>query len=97
MVSAMLLFTMLALAGLLLISLSLVTVLMEIMPLSIALLIVGGVELILSAVIYIAMLRSRLRNIRRRWESIYDMSATFETLYREAVSFVQKIVEVFKA
>ena len=57
-----------------------------------ALAIVGGVYIALALVIYFVSLRGTLQRWQQRLGTIYDVSATIDILYREAVGWVKKIV-----
>ncbi len=59
---------------------------------SIASLIVGVFFLIIAAIVYRVALHSYIESMRRRFDTIYEVSRIVEGLYRRAVEFLEKIV-----
>lgn len=58
----------------------------------VALLLVAVLFVVIAITIYLVAIRSKLRQWQRRLYTVYDMSLTFEMLYREAVTFLKKIL-----
>lgn len=90
---ALLLFIVALLLGLVLLSCALVMWLAEVaMPPHCAMLVVGGVYLIIAGVIYCCTLRLTLLRWRRRLDIVYEVSAAVDALYRRLAMIVKKIV-----
>lgn len=89
----MLLFVVVALLGLMFLSGALVVALAELTgSLIVAMLIVGLLHVSIALGLYIGSIRHTLRTWHRRLDTVYDVSATFEVLYRRVVAYVQKIL-----
>lgn len=90
---ALLLFVVALLLGLVLLSGALVMWLTEmVMPLHLAMLVVGGCYLVVAAIIYCCVLRSTLMRLRRRLDIVYEVSATVDLMYRRAMVILRKLV-----
>lgn len=58
-----------------------------------ALVVVGCVYIVVAMAIYLLSVRVTLRSWQQRTSTIYEVSATIETIYREGVLLFRKIVE----
>lgn len=59
---------------------------------TIASLIVGIFFLIIAVIVYRVALQSYIESIRRRFDTIYEVSRIVEGIYRRTVEFIEKIV-----
>lgn len=58
----------------------------------IALLLVAVLFVLIAIILYLTAIHSVLRQWQRRLDTVYDMSLTFEMLYREAAMWIKKIL-----
>ncbi len=58
----------------------------------IALLLVAVLFVLIAIILYVTAIHSVLRQWQRRLDTVYDMSLTFEMLYREAAMWIKKIL-----
>ena len=90
---SMLLFVVVLVLGLMFLSGALVVVLTPLTEsLFIALLIVGVIYALCATILYYASIRRTLRLWHRRLDTVYDVSAIVEEVYRKAVAYLQKIL-----
>ncbi|MDE6140512.1 MAG: phage holin family protein [Alistipes sp.] len=59
---------------------------------TVASLIVGLFFLIIAVIVYRVALHSYIESMRRRFDTIYEVSRIVEGLYRRTVEFIEKIV-----
>ncbi|MBP3455381.1 MAG: hypothetical protein J6K38_07005 [Alistipes sp.] len=59
---------------------------------TVASLIVGLFFMTIAAIVYRVALHSYIESLRRRFDTIYEVSRIVEGLYRRAVEFIEKIV-----
>ena len=64
--------------------------------LTLAMLIVGVVYAIVATLIYLRSLRRRLQQWQHRLDIIYEVSAMFDTLYRHATAFLERLTVPLK-
>lgn len=89
----MLMFIVVLLLGLMFLSGALVVVLTELLgSLILALLIVGAIYALIAIILYYSSIRRTLNLWRRRLDTVYDVSAIVEEVYRKAVAYLQKIL-----
>lgn len=89
----MLMFIVVLLLGLMFLSGALVVVLTELLgSLILALLIVGVIYVLIALTLYYSSIRRTLGLWRRRLDTVYDVSAIVEEVYRKAVAYLQKIL-----
>lgn len=60
--------------------------------LALALFIVGAIYALIATMLYYGSVRRTLRLWHRRLDTVYDVSAIFEDIYRKAVAYLQKIL-----
>lgn len=90
---ALLLFVVAIIVGLLMLSGALVVWLAEMaVPLHGALLIVGLLYMVVAVVVYCCSLRSWVLRWRQRLDIVYEVSATFDLLYRRVAVILKKLV-----
>ena len=88
----LLIFILAALLGALLLSAALVVWLTEVvMPLPLALLVVGAVWSVVAVVVYSCSLRASFARLRSRLDVIYKVSAAFDMVYNRVLAFVSNI------
>ena len=89
----MLLFVVVLVLGLLFLSGALVVVLTALtQSVALALFIVGAIYALIATMLYYVSIRRTLRLWHRRLDTVYDVSAIFEDMYRKAVAYLQKIL-----
>lgn len=92
----MLLFVVVLLLGLMFLSGALVVVLTALtQSLALALLIVGVIYALCAVMLYYSSIRHTLRQWHRRLDTVYDVSAIVEEMYRRGVAYLQKILGSF--
>lgn len=90
---SMLMFIVVLLLGLMFLSGALVVVLTELLgSLILALLIVGVIYALIAIILYYSSIRRTLNLWHRRLDTVYDVSAIVEEVYRKAVAYLQKIL-----
>ena len=90
---SMLLFVVVLVLGLMFLSGALVVVLTALTEsLALALFIVGVIYALISIILYYGSIRRTLRQWHRRLDTVYDVSAVVEDIYRRAVGYLQKIL-----
>lgn len=90
---SMLMFIVVLLLGLMFLSGALVVVLTELLgSLILALLIVGVIYALIALTLYYSSIRRTLSLWHRRLDTVYDVSAIVEEVYRKAVAYLQKIL-----
>ena len=89
----MLMFVVVLILGLMFLSGALVVVLTELLgSLILALLIVGVIYALIALTLYYSSIRRTLNLWHRRLDTVYDVSAMVEEVYRKAVAYLQKIL-----
>ena len=89
----MLLFVVVLVLGLMFLSGALVVVLTALtQSVALALFIVGVIYALIATMLYYVSIRRTLRLWHRRLDTVYDVSAIFEDMYRKAVAYLQKIL-----
>lgn len=89
----LLIFMLATIVGLSLLSAACVVWLAELTgSLVIALLLVAVLFVLIAIILYVTAIHSVLRQWQRRLDTVYDMSLTFEMLYREAAMWIKKIL-----
>lgn len=89
----LLIFMLATIVGLSLLSAACVVWLAELTgSLVIALLLVAVLFILIAIILYLTAIHSVLRQWQRRLDTVYDMSLTFEMLYREAAMWIKKIL-----
>ena len=89
----MLLFVVVLVLGLMFLSGALVVVLTALtQSVALALFIVGAIYALIATMLYYVSIRRTLRLWHRRLDTVYDVSAIFEDMYRKAVAYLQKIL-----
>lgn len=89
----LLIFMLATIVGLSLLSAACVVWLAELTgSLVIALLLVAVLFVLIAIILYATAIHSVLRQWQRRLDTVYDMSLTFEMLYREAAMWIKKIL-----
>ena len=89
----MLLFVVVLVLGLMFLSGALVVVLTALtQSVALALFIVGAIYALIATMLYYVSIRRTLRLWHRRLDTVYDVSAIFEDIYRKAVAYLQKIL-----
>ena len=63
--------------------------------LTLSLIAVGALYTIISAVLYFVSIHSTLRQWQRRMDTVYDVSLTFELIYRQVAGYIKKILGGF--
>ena len=63
---------------------------------TLAWIIVGVIWVIMALVIYFVSLHKTIRRINRRLDTIYEVSATVEALYRQVVMVIRKVINSWK-
>ena len=58
--------------------------------------IVGGVLVTTGIVIYFATLHKTIRRINRRLDTVYEVSATVDALYRQVLMLIRRVVSGWK-
>ena len=90
---SMLLFVVVLVLGLMFLSGDLVVVLTALtQSVALALFIVGVIYALIATMLYYVSIRRTLRLWHRRLDTVYDVSAIFEDMYRKAVAYLQKIL-----
>lgn len=90
---SMLLFVVVLVLGLMFLSGALVVVLTALtQSVALALFIVGAIYALIATMLYYVSIRRTLRLWHRRLDTVYDVSAIFEDMYRKAVAYLQKIL-----
>ena len=89
----MLMFIVVLILGLMFLSGALVVVLTALSEsLALALLIVGAIYALIAIILYYSSIRRTLNLWHRRLDTVYDVSAIVEEVYRKAVAYLQKIL-----
>lgn len=92
----MLLFVVVLILGLMFLSGALVVVLTQLVEsLALALLVVGVIYALSATILYICSIRRTMRMWHRRLDTVYDVSAIVEDVYRRGVAYLQKILGSF--
>ena len=90
---SMLMFVVVLVLGLMFLSGALVVVLTALtQSVALALFIVGAIYALIATMLYYVSIRRTLRLWHRRLDTVYDVSAIFEDMYRKAVAYLQKIL-----
>ena len=90
---SMLLFVVVLILGLMFLSGALVVVLTALtQSVALALFIVGAIYALIATILYYASIRRTLRLWHHRLDTVYDVSAIFEDIYRKSVAYLQKIL-----
>lgn len=63
---------------------------------TLAWIIIGVIWVIMALVIYFISLHKSIRRINRRLDTIYEVSATVEALYRQVVMVIRKVINSWK-
>ena len=58
--------------------------------------IVGVLLLAIAVIIYFVSLHKTIRRINRRLDTVYEVSATLEALYQQAMMLIRKVVSNWK-
>jgi hypothetical protein len=58
--------------------------------------IVGAIFIVVAVIIYFVSLHKTIRRINRRLDTVYEVSATIEALYRQIVSLIQRFISSWK-
>lgn len=58
--------------------------------------IVGVLLLAIAVIIYFVSLHKTIRRINRRLDTVYEVSATLEALYQQAMILIRKVVSSWK-
>ena len=58
--------------------------------------IVGTILVVVAAIIYFVSLHKTIRRINRRLDTVYEVSATVETLYRQVLMLIRKVISGWK-
>lgn len=81
------------LLGLGMFAMALLLVLAEVVEhLALCYIIVGSVSIVVAVVVYLLWLRTSILKIRRRIDTIYEVSSTFERCYTGLRAFIKEIV-----
>ena len=63
---------------------------------TLAWIIIGVIWIVVAVIIYFATLHKTIRRINRRLDTVYEVSATVETLYRQIVMLIRKVISGWK-
>lgn len=58
--------------------------------------IVGVILIAVAVIIYFTTLHRTIRRINRRLDTVYEVSATLEALYQQAMMLIRKVVSSWK-
>ena len=58
--------------------------------------IVGVLLLAIAVIIYFVSLHKTIRRINRRLDTVYEVSATLEALYQQAMMLIRKVISTWK-
>ena len=58
--------------------------------------IVGVLLMAIAVIIYFVSLHKTIRRINRRLDTVYEVSATLEALYQQAMMLIRKVVSSWK-
>ena len=58
--------------------------------------IVGVILLAIATIIYFVSLHKTIRRINRRLDTVYEVSATLEALYQQAMMLIRKVISSWK-
>lgn len=58
--------------------------------------IVGVILLAIATIIYFVSLHKTIRRINRRLDTVYEVSATLEALYQQAMTLIRKVISSWK-
>ena len=58
--------------------------------------IVGAIFVAVAVIIYFVSLHKTIRRINRRLDTVYEVSATVETLYRQVLMLIRKVISGWK-
>lgn len=58
--------------------------------------IVGVILIAVAVIIYFITLHRTIRRINRRLDTVYEVSATIETLYRQIITLIRKFISGWK-
>ena len=87
-------FILAALLGALLLSAALVVWLWQLLlPLSIALMVVGVVYMVVAVAVYRWSIRGRVARWRGRLDVVYEVSAAFDMVYRRVMVLIDKFIK----
>lgn len=87
-------FLLAALLGALLLSAALVVWLWEVlMPLPIALLIVGAIYMVVAVAVYNWSIRYRIARWHSRLDVVYKVSAAFDMVYQRVMALIEKFIK----
>ena len=90
---SMLLFVVVLILGLMFLSGALVVVLTPLVEsLALALLVVGAIYALSATILYFCSIRRTMHLWHRRLDTVYDVSAIVEDVYRRGVAYLQKIL-----
>ena len=63
---------------------------------TLAWIIVGAIFIAVAVIIYFASLHKTIRRINRRLDTVYEVSATVETIYRQVLMLIRKVISGWK-
>lgn len=63
---------------------------------TLAWIIVGAIWIVAAVIIYFATLHKTIRRINRRLDTVYEVSATVETLYRQVIMLIRRFISGWK-
>ena len=63
---------------------------------TLAWIIVGATLVVVAVIIYFVSLHKTIRRINRRLDTVYEVSATVETLYRQVVMLIRRVISGWK-
>ena len=63
---------------------------------TLAWIILGAIFVAVAVIIYFASLHKTIRRINRRLDTVYEVSATVETLYRQVLMLIRKVISGWK-
>ena len=63
---------------------------------SLAWVIVGAIFVVVAVIIYFASLHKTIRRINRRLDTVYEVSATAEALYRQVMMLIRRVLSGWK-
>ena len=58
--------------------------------------IVGATLVVVAVIIYFVSLHKTIRRINRRLDTVYEVSATVEALYRQVVMLIRRVISGWK-
>ena len=63
---------------------------------TLAWIIVGAIWIAVAVIIYFATLHKTIRRINRRLDTVYEVSATVEMLYRQVIMLIRRFISGWK-